>query len=136
MGYDSRRICSRCWPSAGARSDIYGSTLPVMDMSKEVATMSNTRGYRMVDLRPTALLGAITLAAVLATPQTLPAAAGAPASAAERAIAHALNRLAFGARPGDAERIARLGLPAWIDTQLQPQRITNDEIDQRLAALT
>ena len=55
--------------------------------------------------------------------------AAAPAPADERAIAHALNRLAFGARPGDVERIAKTGLPAWIDAQLQPQQINNDAID-------
>jgi uncharacterized protein (DUF1800 family) len=54
----------------------------------------------------------------------------------ERAVAHALNRLAFGARPGDVERIGQTGLSAWIDAQLQPRRIADDEVDRRLATLT
>src|SRR5512134_1872819 len=54
----------------------------------------------------------------------------------ERAVAHVLNRLAFGPRPGDIDRIARTGLAAWIDAQLQPQRIANDDVERRLAALT
>jgi uncharacterized protein (DUF1800 family) len=54
----------------------------------------------------------------------------------ERAVAHTLNRLAFGPRPGDIDRIAKAGLAAWIDAQLQPQRIANDDVERRLAALT
>lgn len=38
-------------------------------------------------------------------------------------IVHALNRLTFGPRPGDLEKIKQLGLDAWIDLQLHPERI-------------
>ena len=38
-------------------------------------------------------------------------------------ITQALNRLTFGARPGDAEQVARIGLARWIDLQLNPGRI-------------
>ncbi|MBW8902340.1 MAG: DUF1800 family protein, partial [Massilia sp.] len=31
---------------------------------------------------------------------------------------HVLNRLAFGPRPGDVERVTRMGVPRWIDEQL------------------
>jgi uncharacterized protein (DUF1800 family) len=54
----------------------------------------------------------------------------------DRAIAHALNRLAFGARPGDIARIKQIGLATWIDQQLRPERIANGQLDTRLAALT
>jgi uncharacterized protein (DUF1800 family) len=53
-----------------------------------------------------------------------------------RAIGHALNRLGFGPRPGDVDRIARLGLAVWIETQLQPSRISDAALDERLARLT
>ena len=33
-----------------------------------------------------------------------------------------LNRLAFGARPGDMEALRAMGVDAWIDRQLAPQR--------------
>ena len=36
---------------------------------------------------------------------------------------HALNRLAFGARPGDVERVMRIGVDRWIEQQLHPERI-------------
>ncbi|MBI4265944.1 MAG: DUF1800 domain-containing protein [Acidobacteria bacterium] len=38
------------------------------------------------------------------------------------AVRHALNRLTFGPRPGDVERVQRLGLAEWIDQQLEPAR--------------
>src|SRR5215831_13655860 len=41
---------------------------------------------------------------------------------AER-IEHALNRLTFGPKPGDVERVEKIGLKKWIDQQLHPDRI-------------
>jgi hypothetical protein len=41
----------------------------------------------------------------------------------ERQIAHVLNRLAYGPRPGDVEEVGRRGVEAWIRTQLRPERI-------------
>jgi hypothetical protein len=38
---------------------------------------------------------------------------------ADRA-AHVLNRLAFGPRPGEIERVTRMGVNRWIDQQLRP----------------
>jgi uncharacterized protein (DUF1800 family) len=38
-------------------------------------------------------------------------------------IQQALNRLTFGPRPGDAERVGAMGLKKWIDLQLHPDRI-------------
>ena len=32
----------------------------------------------------------------------------------------ALNRMAFGPRPGDAQRVQKMGLPAYVDEQLRP----------------
>jgi uncharacterized protein (DUF1800 family) len=50
----------------------------------------------------------------------------------ERAIVHALNRLAFGARPSDVAAVQRMGLGAWIEAQLRPERIPNAALEQRL----
>ena len=50
----------------------------------------------------------------------------------KRAI-HALNRLAFGPRPGDVERVAQLGVDKWIDLQLHPERIDDSALAARLA---
>ena len=51
-------------------------------------------------------------------------------------VAHVLNRVAFGPRPGDVERVRRIGIDAYIDEQLQPERIgVADALTQRLATL-
>ena len=38
-------------------------------------------------------------------------------------IVHALDRLTFGPRPGDVERVRKMGVKKWIDQQLHPDRI-------------
>jgi uncharacterized protein (DUF1800 family) len=54
----------------------------------------------------------------------------------EKQVLHALNRLTFGARPGDVERVRRLGVEKWIRQQLQPQLIAeNPVLDARLQPL-
>jgi uncharacterized protein (DUF1800 family) len=41
----------------------------------------------------------------------------------DQKVEHALNRLSFGARPGDVQQVRSLGLKKWIDLQLHPERI-------------
>ena len=55
---------------------------------------------------------------------------------ADRQIVHVLNRLTYGARPGDLERIRAVGLSAWIDRQLRPQTIDDSATEHLLAELT
>ena len=50
----------------------------------------------------------------------------------DEAILHALNRLAYGPRPGDVQRIKRMGLEKWIDEQLDPDSIDDSALDKRL----
>jgi uncharacterized protein (DUF1800 family) len=38
-------------------------------------------------------------------------------------ILHALDRLTFGPRPGDVERVKKIGLKKWIGQQLHPEQI-------------
>ncbi len=45
---------------------------------------------------------------------------------------HALNRLAFGARPGEVERVAARGVDRWIEQQLRPERIDDSAVELRL----
>jgi len=45
---------------------------------------------------------------------------------------HVLNRLAFGARPGDVDRVLAIGINVWIDRQLHPERISDRAVDERL----
>jgi uncharacterized protein (DUF1800 family) len=49
---------------------------------------------------------------------------------------HTLNRLAFGPRPGDVERVQRMGVNRYIDQQLEPASISERaELSDRIAAL-
>jgi len=50
----------------------------------------------------------------------------------DEAIEHALNRLAYGARPGDADKIKQMGLAKWIDQQLNPKSIDDGAMQARL----
>src|ERR1700722_17735826 len=50
----------------------------------------------------------------------------------DEAILHALNRLAYGPRPGDVERVRQMGLAKWIDQQLNPNSIDDKAVDVRL----
>lgn len=51
----------------------------------------------------------------------------------EQAI-HVLNRLAFGPRPGDVERVMRVGVDRWIEAQLHPGRVENGNAERALAS--
>jgi|HubBroStandDraft_6_1064221.scaffolds.fasta_scaffold54059_2 uncharacterized protein (DUF1800 family) len=56
----------------------------------------------------------------------------APLDAQKRAV-HALNRLTFGPRPGDVDRVMAMGVDKWIDEQLRPEKIDDSALDARLA---
>jgi uncharacterized protein (DUF1800 family) len=45
---------------------------------------------------------------------------------ADQQIIQALNRLTFGAKPGDILKVRAIGLDKWIDQQLQPEKINDD----------
>ena len=54
----------------------------------------------------------------------------------DKQVLHVLNRLAFGPRPGDVDRVRSLGVEKWIRQQLQPQLIKEDAlVDARLRPL-
>ncbi len=51
-------------------------------------------------------------------------------------VLHALDRLTFGPRPGDIERVKHIGLKKWMDQQLHPDRMDeNPVLETRLQAL-
>lgn len=53
----------------------------------------------------------------------------------DQKILHVLNRLGFGARPGDVERVKALGLNKYIDEQLNPNSITDSVADLKVKNL-
>jgi uncharacterized protein (DUF1800 family) len=48
----------------------------------------------------------------------------------------ALNRMGFGPRPGDLERVQQLGFAAYVDEQLNPQEDEDAIVHERIAAAT
>jgi uncharacterized protein (DUF1800 family) len=58
-------------------------------------------------------------------------AAGAMMDGQKRAV-HALNRLTFGPRSGDVERVMRMGVDKWIELELHPDKIDDSALDARL----
>jgi uncharacterized protein (DUF1800 family) len=73
----------------------------------------------------------LTVAAALSLAS--PLAAQAPGGALTRrdSALHALNRLAYGPRPGEVDSIAKIGVMRWIDWQLDPDRIDDTALQQR-----
>src|SRR5947207_5917971 len=74
---------------------------------------------------------------LLAVVAALPSAVGAqhaaplPPLSPRDSASHALNRLAYGPRPGEIERVARAGVLRWIDAQLAPDQIDDEALAGR-----
>jgi uncharacterized protein (DUF1800 family) len=56
-----------------------------------------------------------------------------PARPDDATIAHVLNRIGFGPRPGDVARVRQMGLAKYIDQQLHPDHVSDDAVESRLA---
>jgi uncharacterized protein (DUF1800 family) len=54
-----------------------------------------------------------------------------PALTPQDSAFHALNRLAYGPRPGDVRRVAADGVMRWIDRQLSPEEIDDHRLTER-----
>jgi uncharacterized protein (DUF1800 family) len=67
-------------------------------------------------------------------PAVKPITATVTAPEPDERIVHVLNRLAYGPRPGDVERVRAMGVRAWIEHQLHPELIPDEAIERRLAA--
>jgi uncharacterized protein (DUF1800 family) len=52
----------------------------------------------------------------------------APRITPDQQILHAINRLTFGARPGDVEMMKQMGVEKFIDIQLHPEQITENPV--------
>ncbi len=50
----------------------------------------------------------------------------------DQKILHVLNRLGFGARSGDVEKVKAIGLNKYIELQLNPNSINDDAVEARL----
>ncbi len=84
----------------------------------------------------TAVVAATTFFTLLISPLGAQKDSAVPAKADARTVAHVLDRIGFGGRPGDIERVQRQGLASYIDAQLHPEKIADAEINMRLEELT
>jgi uncharacterized protein (DUF1800 family) len=82
---------------------------------------------------------ALAAAAVLscAASSTSPAIASVPPEtrASREEALHVLNRLGFGPRPGDIERVEAIGVSRYVEQQLHPERIADSAVVQKLRQL-
>src|SRR5689334_8312743 len=103
---------------------------------------TNGFGYRFAD-RLRKLTALVSLIALVATTfaavagQSMKASSTAKATrlSEEQRILHVLNRLGFGARPGDVEPVKAMGLNKYIDLQLNPDKIDDSASEARLQNL-
>src|SRR4051794_21883871 len=58
-----------------------------------------------------------------------------PLTEAQR-INHVLNRLGFGARPGDVERVKAMGVEKYIEQQLNPEKISDPVAENKIRDLS
>ena len=48
---------------------------------------------------------------------------------ADQKVIHLLNRITFGPRPGDLERVMKMGWQKYLDEQLHPERIADEIVE-------
>ena len=80
---------------------------------------------------------AVSLATTFAFSPLIAAAEGKPTPAPVQrvdAVTLVLDRFSFGERPGDLDRVRALGAYTWFEQQLQPERIDDSALEQRLNA--
>jgi len=73
------------------------------------------------------LLLLVVTATVLPAPQAPPD---------EQKITHVLNRLGFGPRPGDIDRVRKIGIRDYIEQQLRPERTSDSRAEDKVAAFS
>jgi uncharacterized protein (DUF1800 family) len=81
------------------------------------------------------ILPALAFAYSLVHPADIAAAGSPPPANDDKAIAHVLDRLGYGPRPGDIEKVRRVGVMEYIDLQLHPEKIDDSALQVRLAPL-
>src|SRR5437899_8930173 len=102
--------------------------------NKQSRTSSFTR--RVAASVCLAALLASTFAAGISA-QSMKATAGQKAAklSEDQRILHVLNRLGFGARPGDVERVKAMGIDNYIMQQLYPEKIDDAATEAKLQNL-
>jgi uncharacterized protein (DUF1800 family) len=58
-----------------------------------------------------------------------------PALTQEQKIVHFLNRTSFGPTREAVQKVNRMGIPAYLEEQLHPERISDTQVEEKLAGL-
>lgn len=103
--------------------------------------LETTKSFKVKVARrhASAAMLALTLTVALTLSPLVPAGADTKSKAAgsaltaDQRIIHLLNRIGYGPRPGDVERVRRMGIDKYIDLQLHPDRVDDPGIEARLA---
>ena len=82
-----------------------------------------------------ALLASTFAAGISAQSMKAPASKSAVKLSEDQRILHMLNRLGFGARPGDLERVKAMGIDNYITQQLFPEKIDDSASEAKLQNL-
>jgi uncharacterized protein (DUF1800 family) len=82
-----------------------------------------------------ALLASTFAAGIGAQSMKAPAGKSAAKLSEDQRILHVLNRLGFGARPGDVERVKKMGIDNYINQQLWPDKIDDSASEAKLQNL-
>ena len=53
----------------------------------------------------------------------------------EQKVVHFLNRTSFGSTREEVQKVTRLGIPAYFDEQLHPERVPDSLVEEKLAGL-
>jgi uncharacterized protein (DUF1800 family) len=99
-------------------------------------------GFSSFKLKQTRAVTALILVlTIMAAQPIFSVAAGQKRAKAQRLtepqrIIHVLNRLGFGARPGDVERVKTLGLENYINQQLNPEKISDTVVENKVRDLS
>src|SRR5439155_14398515 len=83
-----------------------------------------------------ALLASTFAAGISAQNMKAPASRSSAKLSEDQRILHVLNRLGFGARPGDVERVKAMGVDKYIEQQLSPDKIDDAVSEAKLQNLT
>ena len=108
--------------------------------NKTIRAQASSRMHRVSAFLTLAALLVSTLAAGISAQQMKE---GMKSKAAQKAgklsddqrILHVLNRLDFGARPGDVERVRSMGIENYINQQLFPEKINDSATEAKLQNL-
>ena len=84
----------------------------------------------------TLLVVALAFAYTMARPAGVAAAGGATVVNDDKTVAHLLDRIGYGPRPGDVDRVRQMGAMNYIEQQLHPERINDSALEARLAPLS